>query len=329
MLFWLLTYSGFSPPGCRRQYLCFSITDQGSKWWKSQLHIGRNPSFHVQQEKMSDCRKKEDEDEEEEDVSCQPLPPLSSETLTSPRRQDLVCIVCFGSYDLATRLPRRLHCGHAFCQACLKRLDTVINDQVTDDIINTGLATRPIVFRFWQSGRKVSELLSPLLPRFGSRVHSVDRTLLGPEEAQRAWTWTWPPSWEWKLRGPAPPPAPWPPATGRGSKSVMKLPMESCGWGRRWPTMAGHTEVWPNRGFIAMATAARCHPAGCAAGSAVRDGPQTDQRVHLCLPLREQSDSQKLQMTFDLLKTKAKHRDCPLVADCSTTYKPLLMAADE
>lgn len=76
--------------------------------------------------------------------------------------------------------------------------------------------------------------------------------------------------------------------------------------------MVGHTEVWPNRGFIAMATAARCHPAGCAAGSAVRDGPQTDQRVHLCLPLR-----------------KAKHRDCPLVADCSTTYKPLLMAADE
>uniref|UniRef100_A0A3Q3XR40 RING-type domain-containing protein n=1 Tax=Mola mola TaxID=94237 RepID=A0A3Q3XR40_MOLML len=44
--------------------------------------------------------------------------------------QDLVCIVCFGSYDLVTRLPRRLHCGHAFCQACLKRLDTVINDQV-------------------------------------------------------------------------------------------------------------------------------------------------------------------------------------------------------
>lgn len=89
---------------------------------------------------MSDCRDKEDEeDEEEEDTSCEPLPPLSSvatETLTSLRRQDLVCIVCFGSYDLLTRLPRRLHCGHAFCQACLKRLDTVINDQVTDDISN-------------------------------------------------------------------------------------------------------------------------------------------------------------------------------------------------
>lgn len=108
-------------------------------------------------EKMSDCIKKEDDDEEEEDVSCQPLPPLPPETLTSPRRQDLVCIVCFGSYDLVTRLPRRLHCGHAFCQACLKRLDTVINDQVTDDIINMHLARRPIEFNFWQ---EVSELLS-------------------------------------------------------------------------------------------------------------------------------------------------------------------------
>ncbi|XP_031177425.2 RING finger protein 224 [Sander lucioperca] len=79
---------------------------------------------------MSDDRK----EEEEEEVTCQPLPPLppsvAKETAMSARRQDLVCIVCFGSYDLAARLPRRLHCGHAFCQACLKRLDTVINEQV-------------------------------------------------------------------------------------------------------------------------------------------------------------------------------------------------------
>lgn len=90
---------------------------------------------------MSDDRK--EEAAEEEEVTCQPLPPPHSsvavDTLMSLRRQDLVCIVCFGSYDLATRLPRRLHCGHAFCQACLKRLDTVINEQVTDDIINTHL----------------------------------------------------------------------------------------------------------------------------------------------------------------------------------------------
>ena len=41
------------------------------------------------------------------------------------------CIVCFGAYDLLQRLPRRLNCGHTFCQACLSRLDTVINEQVT------------------------------------------------------------------------------------------------------------------------------------------------------------------------------------------------------
>lgn len=152
---------------------------------------------------MLDCREQEDEGEEEEDVSCQPLPPLSSGTLTSPRRQDLVCIVCFGSYDLVTRLPRRLHCGHVFCQACLRRLDTVINDQVTDDIINKRLATRPTPFNV--EGTRVSFFL---FPRFGSRVLSVDRTLLGPEEEQRAWTWTWPPSWERRLSRPAPPPAP-------------------------------------------------------------------------------------------------------------------------
>uniref|UniRef100_A0A8D3D648 Ring finger protein 224 n=1 Tax=Scophthalmus maximus TaxID=52904 RepID=A0A8D3D648_SCOMX len=81
---------------------------------------------------MSDDRTKEAEKEEE--VTCTPLPPppssVAMETMMSLRRRDLVCIVCFGSYDLATRLPRRLHCGHAFCQACLKRLDTVINEQV-------------------------------------------------------------------------------------------------------------------------------------------------------------------------------------------------------
>ncbi|KAF3701589.1 RING finger protein 224 [Channa argus] len=78
---------------------------------------------------MSENRKKE---EEEKEMPCQPppFPPTLSAEETSPRRQDLVCIVCFGSYDLTTRLPRRLHCGHAFCQVCLKRLDTVINDQV-------------------------------------------------------------------------------------------------------------------------------------------------------------------------------------------------------
>lgn len=97
--------------------------------------------FSFNQIKMSDDRKEEDEEEE---VTCQPLPPppasVALETMMSLRRQDLVCIVCFGSYDLAKRLPRRLHCGHTFCQACLKRLNTVINEQVTDDITDTYLS---------------------------------------------------------------------------------------------------------------------------------------------------------------------------------------------
>ncbi|TNN48980.1 RING finger protein 224 [Liparis tanakae] len=64
--------------------------------------------------------------------------------MTSLRRRDLACIVCFGSYDLATRLPRRLHCGHAFCQACLKRLDTVINEQVSNEVINEQVSNEVI-----------------------------------------------------------------------------------------------------------------------------------------------------------------------------------------
>ncbi|XP_041825751.1 RING finger protein 224 [Melanotaenia boesemani] len=83
---------------------------------------------------MSHEKNHKDEEGEKEEITCQPVPPPHTsdamEMVMSMRRQDLVCIVCFGSYDLVTRLPRRLHCGHAFCQACLKRLDTVINEQV-------------------------------------------------------------------------------------------------------------------------------------------------------------------------------------------------------
>ncbi|TRZ12744.1 hypothetical protein HGM15179_014392 [Zosterops borbonicus] len=43
--------------------------------------------------------------------------------------QRVECIICYSSYDLGLRLPRRLYCGHTFCQACLKRLDGVSNEQ--------------------------------------------------------------------------------------------------------------------------------------------------------------------------------------------------------
>lgn len=42
----------------------------------------------------------------------------------------LDCIICYSAYNLVERLPRKLYCGHTFCQDCLRRLDTVINEQV-------------------------------------------------------------------------------------------------------------------------------------------------------------------------------------------------------
>lgn len=45
----------------------------------------------------------------------------------------LDCIICYSAYNLGDRLPRKLYCGHTFCQACLRRLDTIINEQVTMD----------------------------------------------------------------------------------------------------------------------------------------------------------------------------------------------------
>ncbi|XP_040316143.1 RING finger protein 224 [Herpailurus yagouaroundi] len=48
-------------------------------------------------------------------------------TATGSRRGD--CIICYSAYDLAGHLPRRLYCGHTFCQACVRRLDTVAHEQ--------------------------------------------------------------------------------------------------------------------------------------------------------------------------------------------------------
>ncbi|XP_072840787.2 RING finger protein 224 [Pogona vitticeps] len=49
--------------------------------------------------------------------------------LPSRRRPKSDCIVCYCSYDLSAHLPRRLYCGHTFCQACLRRLNMVANEQ--------------------------------------------------------------------------------------------------------------------------------------------------------------------------------------------------------
>lgn len=57
-------------------------------------------------------------------------PPVGAHSRTPSRgSQRVECIICYSSYDLGVRLPRRLYCGHTFCQACLKRLDGVSNEQ--------------------------------------------------------------------------------------------------------------------------------------------------------------------------------------------------------
>ncbi|XP_029545091.1 RING finger protein 224 isoform X1 [Oncorhynchus nerka] len=41
----------------------------------------------------------------------------------------LDCIICYCAFNLTERLPRKLYCSHTFCQACLRRLDTILNEQ--------------------------------------------------------------------------------------------------------------------------------------------------------------------------------------------------------
>ncbi|XP_073908848.1 RING finger protein 224 [Castor canadensis] len=45
---------------------------------------------------------------------------------TAPRND---CIICYSAYDLSAHLPRRLYCGHTFCQACMRRLDAPAHEQ--------------------------------------------------------------------------------------------------------------------------------------------------------------------------------------------------------
>uniref|UniRef100_A0A674F3R9 Ring finger protein 224 n=1 Tax=Salmo trutta TaxID=8032 RepID=A0A674F3R9_SALTR len=52
----------------------------------------------------------------------------SSYAIRDSRKLD--CIICFCAFNLAERLPRKLYCGHTFCQACLRRLDTILNEQM-------------------------------------------------------------------------------------------------------------------------------------------------------------------------------------------------------
>ncbi|XP_006863845.1 PREDICTED: uncharacterized protein LOC102821936 [Chrysochloris asiatica] len=56
-----------------------------------------------------------------------PRDPEEEAAFTGTQRTD--CIICYSAYDLAGHLPRRLYCGHTFCQACVRRLDAPAHEQ--------------------------------------------------------------------------------------------------------------------------------------------------------------------------------------------------------
>lgn len=69
----------------------------------------------------------------EDVVAVSDAAPEEDEVVAAQSSRDsrkLDCIICYSAYNLVERLPRKLYCGHTFCQDCLRRLDTVINEQV-------------------------------------------------------------------------------------------------------------------------------------------------------------------------------------------------------
>ncbi|XP_076140459.1 RING finger protein 224 [Alosa pseudoharengus] len=70
--------------------------------------------------------------EEDAPVSEAPVEGDVEPAVVTPSRDSrkLDCIICYSAYNLTDRLPRKLYCGHTFCQACLRRLDTIINEQM-------------------------------------------------------------------------------------------------------------------------------------------------------------------------------------------------------
>ncbi|XP_075762143.1 RING finger protein 224 [Pelodiscus sinensis] len=71
---------------------------------------------------MSESLGRDSAEDTEPGAEADPAPPSQG----GPK---IDCVICYSSYNLSSRLPRRLYCGHTFCQACLKRLDTVANEQ--------------------------------------------------------------------------------------------------------------------------------------------------------------------------------------------------------
>ncbi|KAM4611187.1 RING finger protein 224-like [Discoglossus pictus] len=70
---------------------------------------------------------------EKPELTCsapaEPTSPAPKESSCDRSSRKIDCIICFSSYNLSNRLPRRLYCGHTFCQTCIRRLDSVTNEQ--------------------------------------------------------------------------------------------------------------------------------------------------------------------------------------------------------
>ncbi|XP_043575624.1 RING finger protein 224-like [Chiloscyllium plagiosum] len=52
-----------------------------------------------------------------------------SESGVPAQQKNTECIICYSTHNLSDRLPRKLYCGHTFCQACIRRLDIMLNEQ--------------------------------------------------------------------------------------------------------------------------------------------------------------------------------------------------------
>ncbi|XP_021117280.1 RING finger protein 224 [Heterocephalus glaber] len=59
----------------------------------------------------------------------QPEGPWPLEGGAAPTARPNDCVVCYSAYDLTGHLPRRLYCGHTFCQACVRHLDALAHGQ--------------------------------------------------------------------------------------------------------------------------------------------------------------------------------------------------------
>ncbi|XP_053138686.1 RING finger protein 224 [Hemicordylus capensis] len=94
----------------------------GSELSPTSFKTGSGPARMQQPERMAQTPGAESSEAEEERSEAQAL-------LPNRGSHKIDCIICYCSYDLSARLPRRLYCGHTFCQACIRRLNTVTNEQ--------------------------------------------------------------------------------------------------------------------------------------------------------------------------------------------------------